>query len=148
MKFNIRRIETSGYESASQIILSSFRDAVVGSMEPQGVKIFEEFATAEGMHLRDDAGWATYVALDKIRIVGTLHVKKGKHISMLFVLPAFQKQGIGRAPINAADQSERLETVHSSLNAANSRKSYEFCISGQEQLANGVRFAPMQRKAT
>jgi GNAT superfamily N-acetyltransferase len=116
-------------------------------MEPQGIKVFEEFATAEGMRLRDAAGWSTYVALEETGIVGVLHIKEGKHISMLFVLPLFQKRGIGRALVAAADKSERLETVHSSVNATNSYVSYGFKISGQEQVVDGIRFVPMQRKA-
>jgi GNAT superfamily N-acetyltransferase len=116
-------------------------------MEPQGVKIFEEFAAAEAIRSRDAIGSSTYVALDGARLLGVLHIKDGSHIALLFVLPAFHKQGIGRALIQVADQSSKLLTVHSSTNATNSYASYGFGACGPEQLSNGIRFVPMQRNS-
>ncbi len=147
MTLHVRQIEDSEYEEASRVILDTFHDCVARSMEPQGVKIFDEFAAAEAIRSRDAVNCSTYVAVDGARLLGALHVMDGNHVSMLFVLPAFHKQGIGRALIHEADQTSKLLTVHSSTNATNSYESYGFSVCGPEQLANGIRFVPMQRNA-
>ena len=145
MTLRIRRIEDSEYETASEVVLLTFLDCVASSMEPQGIKVFHEFATAEAMRSHDAIGSSTYVALDGAHLVGVLHVRDSNHISLLFVLPAFHGKGIGRALIDFADQSSRLLTVNSSINATHSYESYRFSASGPEQVTDGILFVPMQR---
>ena len=147
MTQHIRRIEDSEYETASEVILLTFRDCVASSMEPQGIKIFDEFAAAEAIRSHDAIGSSTYLALDGAHLVGVLHVRDDDHISLLFVLPALHGKGIGRALIDIADQSNRLLTVNSSINATHSYESYGFSASGPEQVTDGIRFVPMQRNA-
>jgi len=141
----VRQIETSEYEAAAQVVLTSFLDCVASSMEPRGITVFEEFSTAHAIRSRDASGCVTYVAIEDTQVVGVLHVKDGDHISLLFVLPDFQGKGIGNALIQKADQFKMLATVHSSTIALKAYESYGFRACGPEQLSDGIRFVPMQR---
>lgn len=145
MTICIRRIHTSEYEDASRLVVSVFRECVAASMEPEGVDVFEKHAEGESMRVRDTTGCTTYVAFNDESLVGVLHVKGGSHVSLLFVLPELQGQGIGRALIQLADRTSTLLTVHSSINATKSYESYGFRISAPEQISNGIRYVPMQR---
>lgn len=145
MSLRIRLIAPSEYGLAAQLVLGVFQHSVASSMEPQGVKTFLEYSTSDSIRARDTSGCVTYVALMDSELVGVLHVKNGDHISLLFVRPELQGNGIGRALIRAADATHVLATVNSSTNAVRAYESYGFAASGPALVSDGIRYVPMQR---
>jgi GNAT superfamily N-acetyltransferase len=143
----VRKIEPTEYEEASRLILRTFDECVASSMEPAGAQVFRDYAQAEAMRSRDADGSQTFVAIEGGSLAGVLHVRGGDHISLLFVLPALQRKGIGRALMEAADRECRLATVHSSVNATGGYESFGFRASGPEEVRDGIRFVPMRRRA-
>ena len=147
MNVLVRRIEEAEYAEASDLVLKVFGEMVAASMETEGIKGFEAFASAEQMRSRDKAGGTTLIAKDGERLTGVLQVREEGHITLFFVLPTFQGQGIGRALICATDHHQVPHTVNSSTIAVKAYESFGFRVCGQEQVQHGIRFIPMCRNA-
>jgi GNAT superfamily N-acetyltransferase len=143
----VRAIEPAEYEEAARLVLGAFNECVADSMEPAGSRIFREYARAEAMRSRDASDSETYVAVQEGDLVGVLHVRGGDHISLLFVPPALQRKGIGRALIEAADRRGKLASVNSSVNATGGYEAFGFTVCGPEAVKEGIRFVPMTRSA-
>ena len=147
MNVLVRRIEEPEYVEASDLVLKVFREMVAASMAAEGIEVFEAFASAEQIRLRDKAGAATFIAKDGDRLMGVLQVREEGHITLFFTLPTLQGQGIGRALICAADHHRVSRTVNSSTIAVKAYESFGFRACGQEQVQHGIRFIPMARNA-
>ena len=86
---------------------------------------------------------------DGPRITGVIATRKPCHIMLLFVDPAFHRQGIARALVATVMQSYRSHTaeetltVNASLYAAEIYQKLGFAASAEPQFLNGIRFVPM-----
>lgn len=142
---SVRLIEDGEYTEAARIVLGSFRESTAATMEPRGVAEFEAFATADAMRARDANGAKTFVACLDGHVEGVLHITQGDHITLFFVSPARQRQGIGKALLATADAAGPLASVHASLNAVAAYQMLGFRATGPADLRNGIRYVPMRR---
>lgn len=72
------------------------------------------------------------------------------HVSLLFVDPIHQRNGIGLMLVNAALRLIKIHapevrevTVNSSPNAVDAYKRFGFRVTGDLQFKNGIAFVPM-----
>lgn len=82
-------------------------------------------------------------------LAGVLAVRNTSHISLLFVRREYQRQGIARALFREAEAFCRAKnctaiTVQSSPYAADVYRRLGFRDLAPEQVANGIRYTPME----
>ena len=80
--------------------------------------------------------------------VGVLEVREGTHVALLFVAPNDQRQGIGRALLEAAfGPCERWPTltVNSTPGAVGAYARLGFHATGPVEESSGLRYQPMRR---
>jgi len=81
-----------------------------------------------------------------------LGTRDGHHVTLFFVLPAFQGRGIGRRLFDSAVERVRRTTsgatkleVHSSPVAVPVYQALGFSVTGPETVGDGIRYIPMAR---
>ena len=81
-----------------------------------------------------------------------LGTRDGHHVTLFFVLPAFQDRGIGRRLFDSAVERVRRTTsgatkleVHSSPVAVPVYQALGFSVTGPETVGDGIRYIPMAR---
>jgi GNAT superfamily N-acetyltransferase len=91
---------------------------------------------------------------DDGQFCGVVAVREHKHLQHLFVVPAYQGRGIGKAlwlharayALKAGNSG--VFTVNASMNAVAVYERFGFAATGAAIVANGLRFVPMQLKLT
>ena len=117
--------------------------------QTEGVAEFHRYASVEALSQRHKSGHITLVAEHSGELVGMLHLREPRHVSMLFVQSSRQRDGIARGLLAAAGtlagDTDCEFTVNSSPNAVSAYERLGFRITGSEQCVHGIRFVPMQR---
>jgi GNAT superfamily N-acetyltransferase len=136
-------------DAASIVVRTTFIANVAPLYNPEGVQTFLSYAQADAWGLRHSQGHKTWIALEGERIVGVAHVRDGNHLSMLFVLPAHQRAGVGRALLDVLRRENPNSelTVNSSPNAVPAYQKYGFEATGPEIVTSGILFVPMRLPA-
>lgn len=84
-------------------------------------------------------------AFEADALTGVIGVKQGKHISVLFVDPAFHRKGIATALVAEAFwEYQGIVTVNSSPYATPFYHRLGFEDQSAEQVMDGIRFTPMK----
>jgi ribosomal protein S18 acetylase RimI-like enzyme len=135
------------------LVARSFWLSVAPLYSPQGTAEFLAYANAESMLRRLEEDHFVLVALQTGQVVGMVEVRHHEHISLLFVEPSHQRQGIGRALLSQALQAMRESrpdlveiTVNSSPNSVEAYTHFGFIPTAPLQEKNGIRFVPMTLK--
>lgn len=115
-----------------------------------GQATFAEYTDATAMATRTSTHvvWAAEMAGT---LVGALEVRDETHVALLFVDPAFQRQGIGRGLLTVAlgePECWPALTVNSTPRAVGAYARLGFQLWGDEIEQNGLRFQPMRRRAS
>ena len=144
-----RQIQPSETAAVSSLALEVFDQFVAPYYQTDGVAEFHRYSSAEALSQRHKSGHITLVAEDSGELVGMLHLREPRHVSMLFVQSSRQRGGIARGLLAAAgalagDMNCEF-TVSSSPNAVSAYERLGFRITGSEQCVHGIRFVPMQR---
>ena len=135
----------AGFRDAARLTLAVFNQTVAPLMDAEGVRHFMEYASAEAWLQRQREGHRTWLARRDKRVLGVAHVRDGTHLSLLFVDPRQQRQGIARALIATLIKAlgvERL-TVNASPNAVEAYRRLGFVAQGPEDKKSGIRYTPM-----
>lgn len=144
----VRALLEADLEQASRVCMAAFMGAVAESLPPLGIETFSRIASVEGLRARmaQDNVMLGYVQDD--RIVGVAELKQGRHVAMLFVDPAAQQQGIGRALMAAMIEQARVEvlTVSASLSSVPAYERYGFACTGDAAESSGLRYQPMEMR--
>jgi GNAT superfamily N-acetyltransferase len=156
---HIRAMQPEEVQTVSVFIQRVFHEFVAPDLLPGGVEHFLSHITpgalvarlAEGelillAELTGDSGGAQV-------LTGVTAIRKGPHISLLFVAPEHQGRGIARRLLDAGiaqcrqtgPQNPRI-TVNSSIYAFEIYKRLGFEQTKEEQQLNGIRFIPMAKK--
>jgi ribosomal protein S18 acetylase RimI-like enzyme len=135
------------------LVARSFRQSVAPLYSPLGTAEFLAYASAESMLKRLEGDHLVLLAHQDGRVVGMIEVRHHDHISMLFVEPARQRQGIGRALLEQAVQAIRAArpdlaevTVNSSPNSIEAYTRFGFLPTAALQEKNGIQFVPMVKQ--
>ncbi len=137
----------------SDFIRMVFDTSVANFYTEKGNNEFYKYITQEAIenHLQNDH-WILKAEIDK-KSVGVIEIRSNNHLSMLFVHPKHQRQGIGRhllvQAIKIIKQNNslvKLITVHSSPNSVLAYEALGFKSVSDEKEVNGIKFTTMEMK--
>ncbi len=144
-----RQIHASESSAVSALACDVFDQFVAPQYQPEGVAEFHRYAAPGALLKRHEDAHITLVAESSGELVGMLHLRERRHVSMLFIRASFQRRGIGRGLLAAAaavaGDTDCALTVNSSPNAVSAYERLGFRSTGSEQCVRGIRFVPMQR---
>ena len=140
----IRRIREPELPAAMDLCWRVFQEFEGPDYAPEGVEAFHAYIsdTEQAKHLIGFGAW------EGQHLLGVL-AAEGSHIALLFVDPAFHRQGIGRKLFQAyqAAGGWGRVTVHSSPYAVEVYRHLGFLPTAAEQLSpDGIRYTPMIRE--
>ncbi|MGE8246770.1 MAG: GNAT family N-acetyltransferase [Stenotrophomonas maltophilia] len=142
----VRTLMAADLEKASHICMAAFMGAVAQSLPDLGIETFARIASVEGFRARmaQDNVMLAYAQED--RLIGIAELKEGRHVAMLFVDPAAQQQGVGKALMAAMIEQARAEvlTVSASLSSVPAYERYGFACAGEAAESSGLRYQPME----
>ena len=144
-----RQIHPSETAAVSSLAREVFDQFVAPHYQTEGAAEFHRYASVDAFSQRHKSGHITLVAEHSDELVGMLHLRQPRHVSMLFVQSSRQGGGIARGLLAAAGalagDADCEFTVSSSPNAVSAYERLGFRITGSEQCVRGIRFVPMQR---
>jgi GNAT superfamily N-acetyltransferase len=145
-----RHIEPFETAAAAKLAREVFDEFVAPLYQPEGVSEFHRYASADCLTQRHESGHVTLVGEHSGELAGMLHLRRPRHVSMLFVRSSFQQRGVGRGLLAAAaaliGDADCEFTVNSSPNAVRAYQHLGFHRIGAEQCVQGIRFIPMRKQ--
>jgi predicted N-acetyltransferase YhbS len=141
----VRTLVAADLEQASRICMAAFMGSVADSLTPLGIETFSRIASVEGFRTRMSHDNLMLVFEQQDRIVGVAELKEGRHVAMLFVDPAVQQQGIGKALMAAMIDHACVDVlrVSASLSSVPAYERYGFACAGEAAESSGLRYQPM-----
>lgn len=144
-----RRATAADLPAVAAFVLRVHAQAIAPHESAAGQATFRRWADADAMAARA-ATHAVWIAEADGALVGALELRDGTHVSLLFVDPAHQRQGIARRLLDAAlgdpDAWPTL-TVNSAPGAVGAYARLGFATEGPIVVHGGMRFQPMRRPA-
>jgi GNAT superfamily N-acetyltransferase len=144
-----RQIQPPETAAVSSLARKVFDQFVAPHYQTEGVAEFHRYASAEALSQRHKSDHITLVAEHSGDLVGMLHLREARHVSMLFVQSSRQRSGIARGLLAAASalagDTDCEFTVNSSPNAISAYERLGFRVTGSEKCVHGIHFIPMQR---
>ncbi|MCO7189590.1 MULTISPECIES: GNAT family N-acetyltransferase [unclassified Pseudoalteromonas] len=143
---HVRPAEQKDLDILSQICMESFDCALANTLPAAGRDTFKAIATPAAIAARLAEDNQVLVAEIAGKPVGMLELKAGRHIAMLFVAPAHQHKGVGKALINVAFElaTEQSVTVSASLSSVGAYQKYGFELAGEVAESGGLVYRPME----
>lgn len=143
---HIRKIENKDTQAVSEICMNSFLNSIAATLADEGVATFTKIAAGDSFINRMKEDNLILVAETNGVIKGIIELKEGRHIAMLFVDPAHQRQGIGRALLLSVLAHARCNsvTVSASLSSITAYKNFGFRCKGEIAAYCGLVYQPME----
>ena len=145
-----RSVRTDEAADLAAFVLKVFTEFVAPLFAREGIAEFKKFIAPDLMAERRAAGNVIWVAARGSKTVGLIEMRENRHIALLFVDAACQRQGIAgelirRAVAECRERDPGLDTitVNASPNAVAAYRKLGFQPTGEEQTVNGIRFTPM-----
>ena len=133
-------------------VLNVFTEFVAPQFAREGIAEFKKFIAPDLLAERRAAGNVIWVAASGSATAGVIEMRENRHIALLFVDAACQRQGIAgelirRAVAECRERAPGLDTitVNASPNAVAAYRKLGFKPGEGEQTVNGIRFIPMVR---
>lgn len=149
-KIVIRELRESESRAVSDLAMRVFDEFVGHEFTEEGVRSYAEYAAADALVARHRSDHFTLVARVGEQLAGMIEFRRNRHLSMLFVDPAFHRRGIaGRLYAAARDRVVRANpsldaiTVNASRYAVPVYERLGFTADGDEQTVDGIIFVPM-----
>jgi GNAT superfamily N-acetyltransferase len=134
----------------SDVILRAFDEDVAPDCDAQGVQAFSRYADPGALVGRFDHDHTILVASVEGRIVGVIELRKGQHISLLFVDSHHRRRGIARELLrrvlnlgHCGGRTVVEVTVNASPYAVPVYRKLGFSPTGPPRTKDGLRFTPM-----
>jgi len=138
-------------ESVSLLIHRTFRQFIAETYTARGIKYFLKNTSKQAMLRRKRKNQLIVVAEAGDKISGMIAVRKGNHITLLFVAPEFHRNGIGTllfqdalTRIKATMPELRTVTVNSSQHALPFYTQLGFAVKRSTYLYKGMKITPME----
>jgi GNAT superfamily N-acetyltransferase len=151
--FTYRLMSPTDVVDVSELVTRVFNEFVAPECFPQGVQEFYRYSQPSEFLARQEAHHFALVSVVQDRVVGVIEIRFHKHVSLLFVVPEFQRRGIAKKLLSRALQICQLReprlskiTVNSSPYAVPIYEKLGFCKIGDKQVKNGIVFIPMGLK--
>ncbi|MFJ4371090.1 GNAT family N-acetyltransferase [Pseudomonas japonica] len=144
----IRKITHEDLPSANALCLESFMLAVAPSLSAQGVDTFTKIAAQKALAERMASDNLMLVCVAEGTLAGLIELKEGRHVTMLFVAPAWQRRGVGKRLMNSALEQARANvvTVRASLSSVAAYERYGFALAGEVDEIAGLIYQPMEKR--
>lgn len=149
--YEYRAAHADEWQDAMGLAWRVFLKFVAPGYCEQGVSSFRDFVTDNTLYRMFMTGsYRLYGAFDAGRLIGMITLRGEQHISLLFVDEKYQRQGVGAALIDIAGQfacgkpGEGRLTVNAAPEAVGFYHRVGFLDMDTEQLADGIRYVPMQ----
>jgi GNAT superfamily N-acetyltransferase len=142
-----RRVTLVELPAISAFVQQVYTTSVAPYESTAGQATFARYTDATAIATRAGTN-DVWVAEMAGTLVGALEVCDETHVALLFVDPAFQRQGIGRGLLTAAlgkPECWPALTVNSTPRAVGAYARLGFQLWGGEVEQNGLRFQPMRR---
>jgi len=137
-------------DGVAELVSRVFRAAVAPHYRKRGIDEFCAYANAKALQQRQRSDHFVLVAIRNEALVAMIEIRENRHVSLFFVEPAVQGQGIGRRLLNEAiircrETNPTLEkiTVNASPNSVDAYSRHGFGATGPSQTKNGMTFTPM-----
>ena len=98
----IRPLEKRDLPAVHGIVMRAFETSIAPGYAPSGIETFARYASQTEIARRIADNHTILVAETAGTLAGVVEVRRFEHVSMLFVDPAHQRNGIGRALLDAA----------------------------------------------
>ncbi len=143
----IRPLRAGDLPAASALCMDAFTHAVAPSLSAQGIATFAAVAAQAAFAQRMTLDNGMWVFDRDGTLYGVAELRQGRHVGLLFVAPNCQRQGVGRALMEALLAHARAPevTVSASLNSVPAYQRYGFDCTGPVAEAAGLVYQPMQR---
>ena len=144
-RLKLRPMTTEDIDCASQICLAAFNQSVAHTVSDDGIATFFKVASPDAFQERMHKDTFMLVAEREGIVIGVAELREGHHISMLFVQPDLQQQGIGRALLHGLLNHARshIVTVSASLTSVPAYEKYGFQVTGEVSEKAGLIYQPM-----
>lgn len=136
--------------AVSQLVACVFDIFVAPEYSPGGVQEFHRYITEAAFETRFNGDYFNMVAVANTEIVGMIEMRNHEHISLLFIDPAYQHQGIARTLVTQAIHLCQLYrpalseiSVNSSPFAVPFYKRVGFSQIGDQQVSDGMIYVSM-----
>jgi len=103
----------------------------------------DDISNAREIAARIHSGELSYVACADTEVAGYIAFKRGNHLSMLFVRPELQRQGLGRRLLAFGFERFDVITVNSSESAVEFYRRLGFQVVGEPFVKSGAALTPM-----
>lgn len=148
----ICRILEAQLEKALELVSAVFWECDREDFEEMGVQTFKHFIRYENMQKMMASGELFFFGAYKgSELVGVIAMREGFHISLLFVKPSYQRQGVGRRLVRQGtayclEKNPELRhiTVNASPKGTAAYLAMGFYPLMPEQKRDGMRFTPMR----
>lgn len=151
--FSCRFLRVEDIPEVSELVARVFDQFVAPEYSPEGVQEFHRYIQPAAFGRRSQSNHFTLIALLQNKAVGMIEMRGHDHISLLFVIPEFQRRGIARELLRQALRICQSNTsylaeisVNSSSYAVPVYEKLGFCRAGERQVRNGIGFVPMTLK--
>lgn len=144
----VRKAVSEDAEGVCRVVREAFIANIAPENSREGAAFFLRVQSAAYFGKKIPEYVSAYVAEKSGEIIGVIAI--GRKLSTFFILPEHQRSGLGKRLLSiavadwAAKTSEAILSVNSSPNAVEAYKKMGFVPAGKEDLANNVRFFPMQ----
>jgi GNAT superfamily N-acetyltransferase len=146
----IRPIQSSEIGIACDLAMRVFMQFIAPLHDEEGIARFGDYVYPPAMASRQHGHFALVAEVDG-QIVGVAEMRDYRHLSMLFVEAAYQKQGISRQLWDAARNICLAKhpdipafTVNAAPNSVPIYAHFGFVATDVEQIRNSVRYVPMK----
>lgn len=139
----LRKLHITEYSQAAGLSLKVYLESGSRDFNAEGLETFKSFVNSN--ELINEL--TIYGAFEQNKLIGILGTKnKGTHLSLFFILPEYQRKGIGRKLFDYAFKSDPVEemTVNSSSYAIEFYRSLGFEKVSEEEEKNGIKYTPMK----
>lgn len=150
MDVTIRKAALEEANAIYCLVRGVFNEFVAPGYSQKGVDTFLDYIKPENIVESYKNNHFTLVAVRLDEIIGALHIRDCEHISLMFVDKEYQRKGIARRLFNSALEICKKErsgikgiTVNSSPYAVPVYEKLGFCMYGDEENKDGIRYVPM-----
>ena len=151
MSFQIRKAQASEWEAAMELAFKVFLKYEAMEYGPEGIRNFAEFVTDETLKkLFLQGSYLLFVAVENEKIIGLISMRRGNHISLLFVDQDYHRRGVGTSLVKYLQAYMLVNTKHQKLtvNAAPYGVPFYHRIgfkdTGYETRRDGIIYTPME----
>lgn len=152
--FTYTEMKTGQEQLVSDMVWEVFEEFVAPGYSPEGIETFRCFIHVDELKKATESGkFFTICCWDEKTLAGSITIRDGNHISLLFVKKDYHQQGIAKELFNKAlKKCNELKpdfteiTVNSSPYAVDIYKRLGFNAVCEQTTQNGITYIPMRKQ--